>query len=172
MSPGRPEKPINWKVVDDLLIAGCSQTEIAGFFEVHRDTLRNRLEAEKGIEYSIYSAEKRTKGESLLRAQQFAKAIGKTKDGDNMMLIWLGKNRLDQTDAPKQDISTNETTIDQTLELSKIKSENRILKEKLSSLGWEEVSNKETVDSIQLLSETDQNESKTRTEYLPGEQTP
>ena len=172
MSPGRPEKPINWKVVDDLLIAGCNQTEVAGYLEIHQDTLRNRLVAEKGVEYSIYSAEKRSKGESLLRAQQFAKAIGKSKEGDNMMLIWLGKNRLDQTDAPKQDISLNETNIDQTLDMAKIKSENLMLKEALSNLGWKEIQTNESLGEMELQSERDQNESKTRIEYIPGEQTP
>lgn len=121
--------PINWKIVDDLLTAGCSGVEIAGNLGINKDTLYDRLAEEKGRPFSEYSVEKRSKGQSLLRAQQFAKAMGISKNGDNMMLIWLGKNRLDQTDAPKQDISLNETNIDQTLELAKLKAENAKLKE-------------------------------------------
>lgn len=163
--------PIDWVKVDNLLVSGCRGVEIAATIGIHEDTLYSRVKNEKGVQFSAYSAEKRAKGEALLKAQQFAKAMGWSKQGDNMMLIWLGKNRLDQTDSPKQDLSTNETTIDQTLELSKIKSENLILKETLSGFGWKEVQVKESMDSIQPQSETDQNESKTRTEHISGEQT-
>lgn len=94
----KPEIPINMKIVDDLLIAGCTGVEVAAHIGCHADTLYKRIENEKGMQFTAYSAEKRLKGESLLRAQQYAKALGLTKNGDNMMLIWLGKNRLNQKD--------------------------------------------------------------------------
>lgn len=40
--------------------------------------------------------QKRAKGESILRAHQYAKALGLTDKGDNTLLIWLGKQRLEQ----------------------------------------------------------------------------
>jgi len=131
MVAGRPEIEINWKIVDDLLVAGCKGREIAANLGIHEDTLYNRLFDEKGVKFSDYSAAKRAKGESLLRAQQFAKAIGASKSGDNMMLIWLGKNRLDQTDSPKQDVSSNENNIHSTIENAK---ENAKLRQELKEL--------------------------------------
>jgi hypothetical protein len=92
----RPEKPINWKLVDDLLIAGCLGTEIAPHFDIHPTNFYIRVEQEYGMSFTAYSAEKRQKGDSILRAKQFEKA---TK-GDNTMLVWLGKNRLKQAETP------------------------------------------------------------------------
>lgn len=122
---GPKEKVINWDLVDKLLEAGCPGTEIAPHFGVHYETLYDRAYKVFGIMWTEYAQKKRQKGNSNIRVKQYQKAMS----GDNMMLIWLGKNRLDQTDAPKQDISTNETNIDQTLELAKLKAENAKLKE-------------------------------------------
>lgn len=88
----RPEKPIDWKKVDDLLIAGCLGTEIAAHFDMHATTFYSRVEEKYGMSFTLYSSEKKHKGDSLLRAKQFEKALEK----DNTMLIWLGKQRLSQ----------------------------------------------------------------------------
>lgn len=93
---GRPKIQIDWKEVDNLLAARCSGTEIAGFLGIHQVTLYEKCLEEKGQIFSNYSAEKYAKGDSLLRAHQFAKALGFTGKGDNALLIWLGKNRLNQ----------------------------------------------------------------------------
>ncbi len=92
------EAEIDWKKVDDLLIAGCMGTEIAGYFGIHEDTLYNRVVKKYGMAFSAYSHEKKSKGESILRAHQYAKALGLTDKGDNTLLIWLGKQRLNQRD--------------------------------------------------------------------------
>lgn len=92
----REETPIDWKKVDDLLISGCMGTEVAAFLGVHPDTLYKRVEAKYKMNFSAYLAEKRSKGESILRSHQYAKALGLTDKGDNTLLIWLGKNRLQQ----------------------------------------------------------------------------
>ena|ERR1022692_3082879 len=104
----RPEKAINWKTVDDLLVAGCLGTEIASHFDMHPDTLYRRIEEQYGMGFTAYSTEKRSKGDSLLRAKQFDKAL----KGDNTLLIWLGKNRLKQVDSPAE-ISVDSNTIKQ-----------------------------------------------------------
>lgn len=123
--------PIDMKKVDDLLLAGCKGSEVAAYFGVYPDTLYRRIEREKGMNFAAYAAAKRQKGESLLRAQQYAKALGVTKEGDNMMLIWLGKNRLDQTDNVKQDASPQDSNIQQTIQNAK---ENAKLREELKRL--------------------------------------
>jgi hypothetical protein len=95
----RPEKPIDWKVVDQLLMAGCLGTEIAANFDMHPDTFYNRVEQQYGMGFTAYCSEKRSKGDSLLRAKQFEKALEK----DNTMLIWLGKQRLQQKEPESRD---------------------------------------------------------------------
>lgn len=94
----RPEKEIDWKKVDDLMIAGCMGTEIAPYFDMHPKTFYGKVEDKYKMTFTEYSQEKKAKGESLLRAQQYAKALGLTDKGDNTLLIWLGKQRLNQRD--------------------------------------------------------------------------
>lgn len=99
----RPEKPVDWKLVDDLLICGCMGTEIAPHFNMHPDTFYNKVKDHYNMGFTEYSCQKKQEGDSFIRRKQFEKAI----KGDNMMLIWLGKNRLNQSDSPKQDSMLN-----------------------------------------------------------------
>ena len=92
----REPNNIDWKKVDDLLVAGSSGAEIAANMGIHPTTLYNRCVTDKEMPFCDYSAQKRSKGDSLLRAHQFAKALGFTDKGDNTLLIWLGKVRLKQ----------------------------------------------------------------------------
>lgn len=92
----RPLKPIDWEMVDDLLISGCLGTEIAPFFDMHPETFYDRVLIEKGVGFTEYSSKKKAHGEAILRDVQFKKAIGLSDKGDNTLLIWLGKNRLNQ----------------------------------------------------------------------------
>lgn len=89
----KPRIIIDWDKVDSLLEAGCLGTEVAAACGCHPDTLYDRVVADKGVSYSDYSAKMRAKGDSCLRAVQHQKAIHAK---DNTMLIWLGKQRLDQ----------------------------------------------------------------------------
>lgn len=90
----RPEKPIDWEFVDELLIAGCIGTEIAPHFDMHPDTFYHRVQEKYNICFTAYSLQKKSQGDSLLRKVQFDKAL----NSDTSMLIWLGKNRLNQKD--------------------------------------------------------------------------
>lgn len=99
---GRPEKVIDWDRVDSLLIAGCLGTEVASYFDMHPNTFYDKVLEKKGICFTEYSAKKKQTGESLLREQQYAKAIGASKEGDNTLLIWLGKQRLNQSETPNE----------------------------------------------------------------------
>ena|SRR5688572_1996884 len=96
----RPEIDLDWKKIDDLLVSGCNGSEVASYFGVHPHTIYNQCESKFGKNFSDYSQEKRQKGDSLLRAKQFQKALS----GDNMMLVWLGKNRLKQKDKEDPEI--------------------------------------------------------------------
>ena len=95
---GRPEKPINWDLVEELLLADCTGTEIAANFDIYPDTLYRRIESKYGMSFTAFAAERKEKGDSNLRQTQYKKALS----GDNTMLIWLGKLRLKQKDPDRQ----------------------------------------------------------------------
>lgn len=97
----RPVKPIDWALVDELLLAGCNGAEIAPHFDMHPTTFYDRVLLEKGMIFTDYSTEKRFKGDSLLRHVQYKKAV----KGDNTLLIWLGKNRLNQRESSEVNVS-------------------------------------------------------------------
>lgn len=94
----RPLAEIDWVKADELMIAGSDGVEIAGYFGIHPDTFYKHVEKEKGVGFSAYLQQKRSKGDALIRAKQFSKALGLTTEGDNTLLIWLGKARLKQTE--------------------------------------------------------------------------
>ena len=102
----RPEKPIDWDLVDRLLEAGCLGTEIAANFDMHPNTFYNKVLEEQKVGFTKYSAQKKGKGDSLLRAVQYETAI---KDKDRSMLIWLGKQRLGQKEPEKTSDSQGQT---------------------------------------------------------------
>ena len=111
MDPNRKKKPrgcskkiINWEFVDNLLIAGCNGVQIAANLGIHPDTLYIRCEREKGVVFSAYLSEKRSKGNSMLLAKQFQMAY----EGDKTMLVWLGKQRLDQSEKINQKIDSKQ----------------------------------------------------------------
>jgi hypothetical protein len=91
--------PIDWKAVDKMLAEGCIGTEIAATLGMHPDTLYDRVHEERGVNFSAYRAEKCAVGERILRSVQFDEAV---RCRNITMLIWLGKQRLNQND--KQNI--------------------------------------------------------------------
>jgi len=101
----RPYKDIDWNFVDDHLIAGAPTTKIADALGISTDTLYRRCEEEKNMTYTAYSQQKKSNGDIILQKAQFDKAIGRTDLGDNTLLIWLGKVRLDQ----KESVTVNVT---------------------------------------------------------------
>lgn len=98
----RPEKQIDWNLVDDLLVCGSPGTEIAAHFAMHPNTFYRRVEEKFNMSFSEYYQEKRQIGDALIRKAQFTKALGHNKDADNTMLIWLGKQRLGQREPEKE----------------------------------------------------------------------
>lgn len=88
---------IDWKIVDKLLEAGCDGKEVAAYIGVHYNTLMNKCKKQKNYDFCDYKALKRAKGDSLLRARQYDTAMA----GNVPMQIWLGKQRLDQSEKSK-----------------------------------------------------------------------
>lgn len=79
--------------------------EIASSIGINYHTLYDRTVTDKGMMFSEYSQKMSAKGESRLRAHQYAKALGLTDKGDNTLLIFLGKVRLKQREAALDDAS-------------------------------------------------------------------
>lgn len=96
LAPYRPLIPIDWDKVDEWLEYGCNGAEIAARLGVCADTLYDRTQSEKGVAFSLYAKEKRSKGDNMLREMQFKNA----RKGNVTMQIWLGKQRLDQKENP------------------------------------------------------------------------
>lgn len=128
----RPEISIDWDKVDELLTAGCLGTEVAGYFEIHPDTFYRRVQEKFNMGFTDYSREKKFKGESILRAHQYAKALGLTDKGDNTLLIWLGKCRLKQRENDIQDVSPNQEALAKDDVNFKLQAENALLKQQLA----------------------------------------
>lgn len=79
----------------------CDGTEIAARFGIHPETLYRRVEEEFSVGFTHWLQQKRAIGKSTLREKQWKVAA----DGNQVMLIWLGKQYLDQAD--KKDIQQN-----------------------------------------------------------------
>lgn len=82
----RPEKPIDGEIVLKLASFGCTTKDIADVLKCSDQTLNRRFSEEL--------AEGRAKLRNRLRAKQIDVALS----GNVAMLIWLGKQLLDQTD--------------------------------------------------------------------------
>ena len=100
---GRKKLKIDWDRVDRSLIAGSNGVQVAAMLGVHPETLYDKCLQEKKVYFSDYMQQKRQEGNDILLGKQFELASG----GDKMMLIWLGKNRLDQSD--KKEIKQQNT---------------------------------------------------------------
>tara|TARA_Y100001937_G_C6894818_1_gene230662 strand:- start:239 stop:553 length:315 start_codon:yes stop_codon:yes gene_type:complete len=90
----RPKKyDLDTDQVEKLAGFGCTNTEIASFFGCDESLIRKS--------YSEFLTKGREKGKIRLRQLQWRQA----ERGNTSMLIWLGKQVLNQTD--KQELDTN-----------------------------------------------------------------
>jgi len=112
---GRNLAVIDWEKVDQLLVSGQKGTEVAAFLGIHPTTFYRRVEEDKGVSFTEYLQQKRSHGDGLLKTQQFAKAMGYTEKGDNTLLIWLGKTRLEQKEHVDK-LPDNDLTLTKALE--------------------------------------------------------
>jgi len=85
---------IDYKEVEQLLLAQCKGTEIAAALGIHPDTLYRRVQEDKGMTFTEYARKFKAKGKNNIRVWQYEKA----QAGDGGMQIWLGKNYLEQSD--------------------------------------------------------------------------
>lgn len=83
---GRPRIQIDRKLLEDLASIGCTTPEMARILGVSEDTLERRF---AGII---------EKGRANLDMSLRRKQVEVAQTGNVTMLIWLGKQRLDQKD--------------------------------------------------------------------------
>lgn len=100
---GRPEKPINWDLVDRMIEAQCTGVEIAGSCGIYPKTFYIRFRAHHGISFDAYRTNKAQSGLGIIKLAQYQKAINNSSKGNVQMLIYLGKVLLGQKE-PSDDI--------------------------------------------------------------------
>lgn len=107
---GRKKIKIDWNKVDNSLMAGANGVQVSAMLGISFDTLSRRCKEDKKADFADYLRQKREKGNNLLHAKQYELAM----KGDRGMLIWLGKQRLDQSDKEtgKQEIEITNKGVD------------------------------------------------------------
>ena len=108
---GRPAIAIDYKILDDLLKIQCTLRECASVLNCSEDTIERAVQRDQNKTFADYSREKRSAGLASLRRRQYNKAV---EQGDTVMLIWLGKQYLNQSDKQKieADISSTHVIIE------------------------------------------------------------
>lgn len=109
---GRPRKEIDQKQFEALCGIWCTLEEICSFFHVTDKTLNSWCRRTYGETFSEVFKQKRNIGNISLRRYQFQAA----KKGNVTMLIWLGKQRLGQTDKVQMDTSAVMNKLDAVLD--------------------------------------------------------
>jgi hypothetical protein len=105
---GRPRIEIDWKELDKLCGLQCSLEEIAGWFNCSIDTIEARIKETHGMTFPEYFSQKRSGGKISLRRKQYETAMS----GNVTMLIWLGKQYLNQKDKIEQEVREVDLTFE------------------------------------------------------------
>lgn len=92
---GAPIKEMDIPEFEKLCKMQCTETEISAWFGFSDDTLNRRCVEHYGRTFAEVYNEKRQGGRASLRRVQWQKAV---EDENVVMLIWLGKQYLGQSD--------------------------------------------------------------------------
>ena len=109
---GRPRKEIDKKEFEALCGIWCTLEEICSFFDVTDKTLNSWCRRTYGKTFSEVFKQKKRIGNVSLRRYQFQAA----QKGNVTMLIWLGKQKLGQTDKVQMDTSAVMNRLDAVLD--------------------------------------------------------
>lgn len=82
----RPKIPLDEERIAEMALKGAKNSEIAHILGVDDQTIEKR--------FSLILLKKRAERKYNLKRKQYDKAML----GDTTMLVWLGKNELEQTD--------------------------------------------------------------------------
>ncbi len=117
---GRPKYEIDYKTLDNLCGILCTAEEISSILDIDRDTLTAALKRDGHGGFSAYFKKKSSNGKASLRRKQFKAAL----DGNPTMLVWLGKQHLNQTD--KSESKTDHVSSDGSMSSNKRLTEKEI----------------------------------------------
>lgn len=98
--PGPKPAPIAWPFVSAAFQAGATVDEVAAAFGITSQHLRRRIKVDIGVDSACEIDRMRQVGRMELRMRQHALATQGA--GSVPMLIWLGKQRLGQSDKVEQ----------------------------------------------------------------------
>jgi hypothetical protein len=100
----RPKAIIDWEKVGKMFEAGAKVRGVCAQLGINEDTIAKRCRTDLNMDLAEFRQEKKAKGDQLLEQTQFQTAVGYKDPKGNWqppnttMLIWLGKQRLGQTD--------------------------------------------------------------------------
>lgn len=103
LKEGRKEKPINFEILEQLVMAQNSKDEIASFFDMSDRSLEKKISKHYGITWIEFARILRNKGNLSIRTKQFKEAL---KGNNRMLELWgklyLGQNEVYQ-EKPRND---------------------------------------------------------------------
>lgn len=114
---GRPTVKIDWQLVKNELLSGCSKIGMAEKLGVSVKTLDAACLRDFGQDFSTFSEVKFSVGKNMLRVAQFKNAM----EGSEAMQKFLGKNWLGQTDKIEHKSETTVTLASPQLSVEQIK---------------------------------------------------
>lgn len=100
---GRPKKVLDMALIDKYLRAGCPGTEVATLLGVSKDTVYKRVKEVHGVSFDEYAQKQKAAGKEFLRFKQYEEAV----NGNQALLIFLGKNILGQSDKQQTESTFN-----------------------------------------------------------------
>ena len=89
---GRPRIVVDWEAAKKLAQLHCTGEEIAAFFDFSFDTLTRAVKREYKMTFAEWYKRYSANGKISLRRKQYEIALS----GNCSMLIWLGKQLLEQ----------------------------------------------------------------------------
>jgi len=101
----RPQKEIDWNLVDEMLEAHCTGTQVAAVLGIHVDTLYIRTQQEKGTGFSDYSQSKKEVGKSVAHRVQY----NLMKEGNTTAMAWWCANKMSESTKVRQEIEVQES---------------------------------------------------------------
>lgn len=102
MSPGRPRLEFDLGEVEKLGMLGATEAEVAAWFGCGLRTVQRRMGEEEGDFRQAYE-----RGLGRLKISLRRRQIESAKAGNTAMLIWLGKQLLEQRD--KREVKEDST---------------------------------------------------------------
>lgn len=99
---GRKKKELDFNIFEELCKILCTQSEICNVMDVDHKTLNLRVAEHYGEDFPTTYKRLTDSGRMSLRRAQMRSALA----GNNVMLIWLGKQYLGQTE--KMEVASQE----------------------------------------------------------------